>query len=90
MQDFYRKSQVADSGANVNPTETASLGALSADTLPLGGSAREVPLKEHLLRRPFVTAIIFGLATLALLLAGLGTPKAMYFDEAYFVPEARP
>jgi len=89
MQDFYRKSQVADSGANVNPTETASLGALSANTLPVGGSAREVPLKEHLLRRPFVTAIIFGLATLALLLAGLGTPKAMYFDEAYFVPEAR-
>jgi dolichyl-phosphate-mannose-protein mannosyltransferase len=89
MQDLYRKNQVADSGANVNPTETDSLGALSADTVPPGGSAKQVPLKAHVLRRPFATAIIFGLATLALLLAGLGTPKAMYFDEAYFVPEAR-
>src|SRR5580700_1365152 len=89
MQDLYRKSQVAESGANVNPTETDSLGALSADTVPAGGSAKEVPLKEHVLRGPFATAIIFGLAALALLLTGLARPKAMFFDEAYFVPEAR-
>jgi dolichyl-phosphate-mannose-protein mannosyltransferase len=34
-------------------------------------------------------ATMFGLAALALLLPGIGTPKKMYFDEAYFVPEAR-
>jgi dolichyl-phosphate-mannose-protein mannosyltransferase len=32
---------------------------------------------------------MFGLAALALLLPGIGTPPRMYFDEAYFVPEAR-
>jgi len=73
----------------VNLSGARSLGALSADTVPPGGSAKEVPLTAYVLLRPFATAISFGLATLALLLAGLGTPKAMFFDEAYFVPEAR-
>jgi dolichyl-phosphate-mannose-protein mannosyltransferase len=31
----------------------------------------------------------FALAALAILLPGLGRPKAMFFDEPYFVPEAR-
>jgi dolichyl-phosphate-mannose-protein mannosyltransferase len=34
-------------------------------------------------------AMMFGVATLALLLPGIGTPSKMYFDEPYFVPEAR-
>jgi hypothetical protein len=89
MQVLYRKSRVVDTGANVDPAEAGGLGALSADSVPPGGSAKEIPFKAHVLRRPFATAIIFGLATLALLLAGLGTPDAMFFDEAYFVPEAR-
>ncbi|HEY6389302.1 MAG TPA: phospholipid carrier-dependent glycosyltransferase, partial [Candidatus Acidoferrum sp.] len=89
MQVLYRRSRVVDTGANLDPAEAGGLGALSADSVPPGGSAKEIPLKAHVLRRPFATAIIFGLATLALLLAGLGTPKAMFFDEAYFVPEAR-
>jgi dolichyl-phosphate-mannose--protein O-mannosyl transferase len=33
--------------------------------------------------------MMFGLAALALLLPGIGTPTKMYFDEPYFVPEAR-
>jgi dolichyl-phosphate-mannose-protein mannosyltransferase len=89
MQVLQRKSRVVDTGANVNPAEASGLGALSADAATPGGSAKEIPHKANVLRRPFATAIIFGLATLALLLAGLGTPKAMFFDEAYFVPEAR-
>jgi dolichyl-phosphate-mannose--protein O-mannosyl transferase len=89
MQVLYRKSRVADAGGNANPAEAGGFGALSVDAVPPGGSAKEVPLKANALRRPFVIAISFGLATLALLLAGLGTPKVMFFDEAYFVPEAR-
>jgi dolichyl-phosphate-mannose-protein mannosyltransferase len=34
-------------------------------------------------------AMMFGVATLVLLLPGIGTPSKMYFDEPYFVPEAR-
>jgi len=45
--------------------------------------------KPRIFRRPVAKAMIFGLVALALLLAGLGRPKVMYFDEAYFVPEAR-
>ncbi len=33
--------------------------------------------------------MIFGVATLALFLIGLGKPASMYYDEGYFVPEAR-
>jgi hypothetical protein len=89
MQVLHRKIRLVDAGANVNPAEASGLGALSADAVTPGGSAKEIPDQAHVLRRPFATAIIFGLATLALLLAGLGRPKAMFFDEAYFVPEAR-
>jgi dolichyl-phosphate-mannose-protein mannosyltransferase len=32
---------------------------------------------------------MFALAALALLLPGIGTPTKMFFDEPYFVPEAR-
>jgi dolichyl-phosphate-mannose-protein mannosyltransferase len=34
-------------------------------------------------------ATLLALAALAILLPGLGRPKAMFFDEGYFVPEAR-
>jgi dolichyl-phosphate-mannose-protein mannosyltransferase len=40
-------------------------------------------------RRALATAAILALVALAILLPGLGRPKAMFFDEGYFVPEAR-
>jgi dolichyl-phosphate-mannose-protein mannosyltransferase len=43
----------------------------------------------HITRRPLLAALMFGLAALALLLPGLGRPKTTFFDELYFVPEAR-
>lgn len=43
----------------------------------------------HLGRRQVVAALLFALVSLALLVAGLGNPRRMYFDEGYFVPEAR-
>ncbi len=43
----------------------------------------------HLGRHQLTAGLLFGLVSLALLLAGLGNPRHMYFDEGYFVPEAR-
>jgi dolichyl-phosphate-mannose-protein mannosyltransferase len=38
---------------------------------------------------PIFAAMLFGVVALALLLPGIGTPPKMFFDEPYFVPEAR-
>ncbi len=43
----------------------------------------------RLIRLPLVTSLLFGVASAALLLIGIGKPAMMYYDEAYFVPEAR-
>ncbi len=45
--------------------------------------------QASILRRPLAMASLFALAALVILLPGLGRPKAMFFDEPYFVPEAR-
>lgn len=55
-----------------------------ADTSSEGASA-SAPRFRHALR----TAIIFGLSALALLLFGIKTPSWMFYDEGYFVPEAK-
>lgn len=44
---------------------------------------------SRLLRRPLATSLLFGIASLALFLNGIRKPALMYFDEGYFVPEAR-
>lgn len=45
----------------------------------------------HLWRidRPAITALIIGVAGLLLFLGGIGKPPYLYFDEGFFVPEAR-
>ena len=45
--------------------------------------------QSQLNRRPFLVGLLFAVATLALLLPGLGRPRTTFFDELYFVPEAR-
>ncbi|MGB8474008.1 MAG: phospholipid carrier-dependent glycosyltransferase, partial [Candidatus Acidiferrum sp.] len=52
-------------------------------------ASKETVSKRPILRHPVAVAIIFGLAALALLLPGIGRPSTMFFDEPYFVPEAR-
>ncbi len=52
-------------------------------------SGRDRSWGSHYGRRQLATASLFALVSLAILLPGLGRPKAMFFDEAYFVPEAR-
>lgn len=43
----------------------------------------------RIVRQPLFIAAIFSLLALALLLPGLGRPRTTFFDELYFVPEAR-
>ena len=42
-----------------------------------------------ILRHPIISALMFGAGALFLFLMGIGKPAALYFDEGYFVPEAR-
>jgi dolichyl-phosphate-mannose-protein mannosyltransferase len=49
----------------------------------------EISVSPRVLRRPAITALLFGIGALSLFLLGLGKPGAMYWDEPYFVPEAR-
>jgi dolichyl-phosphate-mannose-protein mannosyltransferase len=90
MSAFYTKSGVATSGLNVNPSEASGRVGLYASLDPAAhGSSEKAPPRAHRYRRPLATALLFGLAALAILLPGLGRPKVMFFDEGYFVPEAR-
>jgi len=90
MPGFYTKSRVATPSLNAISEQASDRGALSAaqDQTAHGSSERASPQARGY-RRPLAMAILFGLATLAILLPGLGRPKVMFFDEAYFVPEAR-
>lgn len=42
-----------------------------------------------ILDRPAITAFIIGVAGLTFFLAGIGRPPSLYYDEGFFVPEAR-
>src|SRR6266568_4070089 len=53
------------------------------------GPSVESSVPPRVPHHPVITAMIFGVATLALFLIGLGKPASMYYDEGYFVPEAR-
>ena len=44
---------------------------------------------DRIYSHPFAIAILFGLAGLSLLLFGIKTPSTMFYDEGYFVPEAK-
>src|SRR5208282_494163 len=85
--DLKGRSAVAARGAD--SLQPGDLQARPAETVPARTLSVEGLAKPRIFRRPVAKAMIFGLVALALLLAGLGRPKVMYFDEAYFVPEAR-
>lgn len=46
-------------------------------------------VSSWVLGRPAITALLVGVVGLLLLLAGIGKPALMYYDEGLFVPEAR-
>jgi dolichyl-phosphate-mannose--protein O-mannosyl transferase len=49
----------------------------------------ETSLLRATLRRPGITALLLGVVSLVLFLAGIGKPETVYYDEGYFVAEAR-
>jgi len=52
-------------------------------------SSGESSVLPRVLGHPAITALLLGIGALSLFLLGLGKPGAMYWDEPYFVPEAR-
>ncbi len=61
---------------------------LPAGLATASGSSEDAAV-PRIYRHPVAIAISFGLAALALLLFGIKTPATMFYDEGYFVPEAR-
>jgi hypothetical protein len=62
---------------------------LTIDLPPVRASVGEASLVASIFRHPITVAMTFGLVSLAFFLAGIGRPGMMYYDEPYFVPEAR-
>jgi dolichyl-phosphate-mannose-protein mannosyltransferase len=83
------KSQSAVAARGIDSSQSGDLQPRAAETVPGRALSVEGLAKPNIFRHPLATATFFGLATLALLLPGLGRPSKMFFDEAYFVPEAR-
>lgn len=54
-----------------------------------GVRSSESSILSRILDRPAITAVILGLVALSLFLAGIGKPTILYYDEGFFVPEAR-
>jgi len=54
-----------------------------------GHPSRESTVLPRILHRPAITALILGVVGLLVFLAGIGRPARTYYDEGYFVPEAR-
>src|SRR5580692_11502157 len=84
-----RKVSDAKSRTAANFSGASGRAAPSPDRLPGGPSSKSTAPGAHITRRQLATAALFTFAALAILLPGLSKPKAMFFDEAYFVPEAR-
>jgi dolichyl-phosphate-mannose-protein mannosyltransferase len=51
--------------------------------------SNESLLLKRMLHRPLIAAMILGVVSLSFLLAGIGRPAFMFFDEGVYVPEAR-
>lgn len=89
MSVLSRKSRAAIPATDVNSSPSSPSFTPSVDGGAVASSSLESLPKAYIYRYPLILALTFGLAALVLLLAGIGRPTVMYFDEAYFVPEAR-
>lgn len=88
MQNRVERGQTAllEPEARFSPSSGVPLpagqGAASA-------SIGNVSARGRIFRHPFAIAILFGLAALPLLWFRITTPAVMFYDEGYFVPEAK-
>src|SRR6202043_45225 len=69
--------------------QTAALAQGSLESNSGGNPSRDSTVPPRILHRPTITALILGVVGLLVFLAGIGRPLRTYYDEAYFVPEAR-
>jgi dolichyl-phosphate-mannose-protein mannosyltransferase len=88
------QNRPGESGTAVLTPEARSSASGCVRPLPAGAGAasvswEDVPASARVYRHPLAIAIMFGLVGLALLLFGIKTPATMFYDEGYFVPEAR-
>jgi dolichyl-phosphate-mannose-protein mannosyltransferase len=89
MGAFIGEGQVAIRGSASAFSQTEVLQEPeSADTLQRNSSSDGAGL-PRLLQNPLVASLLLGIASLVFLVIGIGKPTMMYFDEGYFVPEAR-
>jgi dolichyl-phosphate-mannose--protein O-mannosyl transferase len=70
-------------------TETASLAQEATMPSAEGIRSPESSIVSSILDRPAITAVILGAVALSLFLVGIGRPTILYYDEGFFVPEAR-
>jgi dolichyl-phosphate-mannose-protein mannosyltransferase len=89
MAVSHRKGPSATSGPTEFPAAMSGREPFPEDGIAVRDSTGNVFPNAYLGRRQLVVATLFALVSLALLVAGLGNPRRMYFDEGYFVPEAR-
>ncbi len=80
MAVFDRKGSSAASGSTEVSASIGSRETLPVDAISARDSAGKAFPTARLDRRQVATALLFGLVSLALLLAGLGNPTRMYFD----------
>src|SRR5215469_15742001 len=53
------------------------------------GALKKAPWVLRSVGSPLLASLLFAIAGLAFLLIGIGRPSFLYYDEPYFVPEAR-
>jgi dolichyl-phosphate-mannose-protein mannosyltransferase len=68
---------------------TAGLAPQSMESSWVRNAPREGSVLSWIIHRPIITALTLGVAGLCLLLAGISRPATKYFDEEFYVSEAR-
>ena len=89
MQNGPGKSATALLAPQARSRHQVALQPLPAGLAAASASPEDASAPPPIYRHPFVIAIAFGVAALTLLLFGIGTPATMFYDEGYFVPEAK-
>src|SRR5882762_6122063 len=70
-------------------SQTMEVGQERMENRSAGDPAGDSSVQTETLRRPAVTALMFGVVALALFWSGIGNPGVMIYDEANYVPAAK-
>ena len=89
MQNREGNSRTALLEPQARVTQPSGIQPLPAGLGTASASIEDVSAPARIYRHPFAIAIVFGLVALPLLLFGIETPAVMFYDEGYFVPEAK-